>query len=79
MEEEPKPPEWKHVERLPIQEKTIEVLKKVKEAAEAELADLRATLDKIKYGTLWPSGKALRSKYRGRASLTGSRTRFKPW
>lgn len=44
-------PEWKTVRRLPIQDQTIDVLKKAKAAAEQEVADLRKKLERLRYGT----------------------------
>ncbi len=45
------PPQWQFKERLPIQDKMIEVVKLTREAYEQELASLRKKLRKIQYGS----------------------------
>ena len=44
------PPAWRTIHRLPIQDRTIEVLKLAKAAAEEELAELHKRLERLKYG-----------------------------
>lgn len=46
----PPPPEWKTVNRLPFQDKTIEVLKLSKAAAEQEIERLKKRLERLRYG-----------------------------
>lgn len=44
-------PQWTYKDRLPIQDRMIEVVNLSRQAAEAELAGLRKKLRKLQYGS----------------------------